>query len=135
MDDINNLDPNSDNYVDDYERLRNDPELTTEMLKEELTRYEKALEEEMNVKAEADPENVEEYTSDFFRKNAHFAAAQIVWLALNAESETVKGNMSKYILESAYRVEKENKDPIANIIESLKKNDNKPQPANREDES
>lgn len=131
----NNLDPNSENYVDDYERLRNDPELTTEMIKEELSRYEKALEEEMMVKAEAEPENIERHTSHFFKENAHFAAAQVVWLAMHAESETVRGNMSKYILDTAYKVEKENQDPIANIIEGLQKNDKKPQPANRDEEN
>lgn len=122
----------SNNYEDDFARLTSDPNLTEEKLKEEMSRYEQALEQEMNVKAESDPENIEEYTSNFFRGNAHFAAAQIVWLAMNAESETVRGNMSKYILDTAYKVEKENQDPIANIIAGLKANDGKPQPLNRE---
>lgn len=123
------------NYTDDFARLTSDPDLTEEKLLEEMNKYEKAFEEEMNVKAEANPEDVEQHTSDFFRANAHFAAAQIVHLAMNAESETVRGSMSKYILDTAYKVEKESQDPIVNIIKKLQENDSKPQPANKEDEN
>lgn len=129
----NDTEPTSNTDEDDFSKLTSDPNLTEEKLRAEMLKYEKAFEEEMNVLAESDSENISEYTSNFFKANAHFAAAQVVWLAMHAESETVRGSMSKYILESAHKVEKENQDPVANIIEGLKKNDGKPQPLNRED--
>lgn len=122
-----------EDYDNDFDRLNNDPELTEEKLKEEMSNYVKALEEEFRLKSESEPENVEAYTNEFFRKNAHYAAAQIAWLSLNAESESVKLTASKLIIEKALKVESDEKDPIKDIIAGLKANDKKKQPQGKED--
>lgn len=118
---------------DDFERLSNDPELTQEKLAAELQAYSQALREEFEAKTEKEPENVEEHIKGFFRANVHTAAAQIVWLSINAESETVKLSASKEIVRLAVAAEQDDKDPVANILAQLKSNDKKPQPANKED--
>ena len=122
-----------DTHSEEFERLYNDPELNREKLQDEMTRYAKALAEEYELKSNVSPDNIEEYTEEFFRKNCHMAAAQIVWLAGNAESESVRGNMAKYILEAGMRNDDKNRDPVKDIIAGLMANDAKPQPANKEE--
>jgi hypothetical protein len=95
-------------------------ELTQEGLQEKLNAYHKALSEEFAVKAKAAPENTEEYTREFFKDNVHLAAAQIVWLAGNAESESVKLNACKTIVTEALADARADGDPIKDIINGLK---------------
>lgn len=100
-------------------------ELTPEQLQSELDRYAEALRQEFETKTEEEPENVEAYTRDFFKKNIHTAAAQIVWLSMHAESESVKASMSKYIIEAALKNEEEGKDPVRDLLKQLQANDAK----------
>lgn len=122
-------------WVSDFDRLNNNPDLTEEMVKAELSAYQQALEAEFKLKTDVDPDNVNEYTQEFFKANAYSAAAQIVHLANFAESETVRASMSKYIVEAARDDEKGSENPLNAILEGLKKNDKNRQPANREEEN
>lgn len=115
-----------------YDELAADPELTEEKLQQELTNYAQALREEFERRNGDEPEEVASHTHDFFKANVHHAAAQIVWLSINAESETVKLNASKFIVSQAVSEEEARQDPLKAILEGLKNNDNKPQPTNRE---
>jgi len=84
------LDPDKD-----FDELMADEDLTPEKLQAKLNDYHAAFEQEFTVAVEKSPDNVIEYTTDFFKKNVAMAAAQIVWLAGNAESETVAGKDAK----------------------------------------
>lgn len=97
--------------------------LTRQSLQDELNRYAAAYREEFELASKADPENVEEYTRDFFKQNIHQAAAQIVWLASNAESESVRGNMSKYVIEQATKDAEDAGDPVRALLKKLQNND------------
>lgn len=102
-----------------FEKLMNDSGLTEESLQAELNRYSASLHKELQDSLAQEPENVEEYTRNFFKKNVHSAAAQIVWLSNNADSESVKFSASKYVVGMALEVEKDDKDPLKSILKSL----------------
>jgi hypothetical protein len=106
-----------------FDELMADDELTPESLQSQLNQYAEAIRQEYQLSTEVDPENVSEYTTDFFRKNVHAAAAQIVWLSTNAYSESVRGNMSKYIIEKATADSDAAGDPIKDLLAKLTKND------------
>jgi hypothetical protein len=116
------LEPNEDNTPEEAELLAKaqNGELTEADLQRELQNYQKALLSEFELRN--NPEEVEKVDQEvklFFRKNVSVAMAQIVYLAGSAESETVRLNSSKYIIELAREAEKEDEDPIADIIKSL----------------
>lgn len=96
-----------------------------------LANYALALQQEYETKVEAAPDNVQEHTKEFFQKKAHTAAAQIAYLADHAESETVKLNANKFILIQAFADEESEKNPLAELLKGLKKND-KTSPAPKE---
>ena len=110
----------------DFDSLMGDNNLTQESLQAELNKYAEAFKQEYELATAASPENVEEYTRDYFKKNVHSAAAQIVWLANNAESESVRGNMAKYIVEAAIAEGDAAGDPIKELLKSLTANDTSP---------
>jgi len=106
----------SDDYsMDDFEGL-SEPQTEAK-----LQAYRQAIEEEYETSLDSDPENVEEYTRDFFKKNIHMAAAQVVHLAGTAESETVRLNASKYIVEAALADSRADGDPIRDLMNKLTK--------------
>ena len=107
----------------DFDSLMGDDSLTQESLQAELNKYAEAFRQEYELNTNVDPSNVEEYTKDFFRKNVHSAAAQIVWLANNAESESVRGNMAKYVVEAAVAEGDAAGDPIKDLLKKLTAND------------
>lgn len=96
-----------------------------------LANYALALRQEYEISVAEEPDNVQEHTKDFFQKRAHYAAAQIDWLANHAESETVKLNANKYILTMAFADEEDEKNPLAELLKSFQKND-KTSPAPKE---
>lgn len=107
--------------------------VTNEEATKALNDYALALREEFEQKTNAEPENIELHTLEFFKANAHSAAAQIVHLANNAESESVRLAASKLVLQSGVKAQEAEKDPLKAILDGLKKNDNKPQPVTKED--
>lgn len=104
-----------------FEDLDSDADLTRVSLQEELNKYAEAYRQEYETMSQTNPENVSEYTTDFFRKNVHSAAAQIVWLANNAESESVRASSAKYIIERATADSDAAGDPIKDLLEQLSK--------------
>lgn len=102
--------------------MRKDAVEETE-LRDELNSYAEALRQEFEAKQNntSSAEETAENTKEFLRKNVHSAAAQVVWLSNNADSESVRLNASKYIVEMATRLENEDKDPVADIIRQLTK--------------
>jgi len=100
-------------------------ELTDESLQEKLNQYSLALQQEYETKTEVAPENIEEYTRDFFKKNIHMAAAQIVWLAGNASKESTKLNAAKYVVEAALAEGRADGDPIKELLRSLQNSPSK----------
>jgi len=105
----------------DFEELDNDPELTEEKLQEKLNQYAKAFEEEFAQASKDHPDNVEEYTRDFFKNNIHAAAAQIVWLANNSTSDSVRLRASQFVLEQALEDGREDGDPVKQLLHQLTK--------------
>ena len=104
---------------------RQDEEVTPENLQEKLAAYQQAIKEEYEVSSEADPENIEEYTRDFFKKNVHIFAAQIAHLAVHADSETVRMNCSKYGIEAALADSRADGDPMRDLLAELTKKEAK----------
>ena len=89
-------------------------------MQSKLNEYHKAFAEEFETKTKAAPENVEEYTKEFFKQNIHMAAAQIVWLAGNAESESIKLRAATTVVQEALADARADGDPIRDIINGLK---------------
>lgn len=110
------------NEVDPQEST--DP-LTEASLQQHLNKYRQALESEYVVEVEKTPENVAELTTAFFKNNAAHAAAQIAWLAMNADSESVKLNAAKFIIQSANADAEADGDPIKDLLKQLTNNDAK----------
>jgi hypothetical protein len=108
---------------EELDSLADRGELTKESLQEELNKYVEAFQQEYETASQEQPENVEEFTRDFFKKNVPAAAAQIVWLANAAESENVRASMSKYVIEAAMATANADGDPIKELLSSLSKND------------
>jgi len=114
------------NDNDDYERLNElakKDELTQEKLQAELQAYSAALREEYETKSQATPENVEEYTREFFKKNVHAAAAQIVYLSHSAESESIRLRAAQTVVTEALKDARAEGDPIKSILAGLSAND------------
>jgi hypothetical protein len=119
-------DPTANQPLRDFDSLMGDNTLTPDSLQAELNKYAEAFKQEYELNSAADPSQVHEYTKDFFRKNVHSAAAQIVWLANSAESESVRMNASKYIVEAALAEGDAAGDPIKDLLNRLTKNDASP---------
>lgn len=107
----------------DFNELNSGGDLTPEELNSALNEYATALRQEMEVKVEKEPESCEAHVREFFQSQVAVLSAQIVWLANNADSETVRLNASKYGIEIAIAAEKDAADPIADIIAKLQAND------------
>lgn len=104
-------------------------ELTPESLNDKLNQYHEAFRQEFEDKTKKSPDNVDEYTTDFFKKNIHAAAAQVAWLAHNAESESVRLRASQFVIERALTDGRSDGDPIKELLKKLTKNNTVPSPA------
>lgn len=85
----------------------------------ELNEYAQALASEFKLAnkeltADSEIDDLKRY----WKTHVANAAATIVWLALNARSEGVRGNMSKYILDEAYSTNSSS-DELADILKTL----------------
>lgn len=104
--------------------MGNESDLTPEELnnlRQEHQSYLEAYKQEFQENAAKEPEEAETYARDFFKKNVPTAAAQIVWLSQNAESEAVKLNAAKTILAEAFANGRAVGDPIKDILTNLTK--------------
>lgn len=107
------------NDTSEYDKLYSDPDLTPEKLNDKLNDYARAYQQEFETRTQAQPEDVELHTRDFFKRNVHCAAAQVVWLSSNADSETVRLNASKAILAYAFEDAKNDGDPFKQLMREL----------------
>jgi len=123
MENQNNNEPNNtpENEPDynELSDLADAGELTEEKLQEELNKYAQALAQEFEAQVVEAPENCEEYTRDFFKKNLPAAAAQIVFLSNNAYSESVKLNAAKFVVIEALANTKQDGDPVKQFLKQL----------------
>jgi len=123
MENQNNNEPNNtpENEPDynELSDLADAGELTEEKLQEELNKYAQALAQEFEAQVVEAPENCEEYTRDFFKKNLPAAAAQIVFLSNNAYSESVKLNAAKFVVTEALANTKQDGDPVKQFLKQL----------------
>lgn len=109
------------NELPDFDEL-NEKDLTEETLQDELNKYRRAYQEEFeNAVANDTPDNIEEYTREFFKKNITTAAAQIVFLAGNGETDSIKLRASKMIVDLALADSAADGDPIKEFLKGLTK--------------
>jgi hypothetical protein len=113
----------------EFDALYNDPDLTPEKLNDKLNEYAKAYQQEFEMTVTETPADTEKLTRDFFKKNAASAAAQIVWLSSNADSETVRLNASKTVLTMAFEDAKNDGDPFKELLRGLSNNSSNKEPA------
>lgn len=111
-----------------FGELSNDPDLNAETLQKELAKYRKAYAEEYETAMEQTPENAPEYTQKFFRQNLPEAAAQIVWLAHNADSESVRLSALKLIVSQAILDATSEGDPVKDLLKQLSEKKKSPTP-------
>lgn len=95
------------------------PELTEESLQQKLQKYHQAFEQEFNESVKSEPDKVTEQTLDYFKKEVPSAAAQIVWLAHNAESESVRKDCLKFVIQQGLSDARKDGDPIKKLMEEL----------------
>ena len=96
-------------------------QLTEAAAQKALNDYHDAIQKEFSVASAAatTSDKVTEYARDFFKNNLPTAAAQIMWLVVNAESESIKLNASKYVVDRALEDAKVDKDPVKQLLEGL----------------
>jgi hypothetical protein len=118
----------------EYDKLVNDPNLSEKTLQETLNAYRLAMEQEFKMAAEKaeTAESVQELTRDFFKENCPHAAAQIAWLAMNADGESVRLRASQYIIERGLKDSADDGDPIKALLNELKQAPTKPKPTSME---
>lgn len=97
-------------------------EMTPEKLQEQLTAYQTAIREEFEVSVETDPMNAEKYCTDFFKKNLPMFAAQVAFLAGNADSESVRLAASKLGIQLAREDSDNDGDGIGELLKKLQAN-------------
>lgn len=115
----------SDNTPEyEYERLSDladSGELTQEKLQETLNKYAAALQQEFEDSTNKNPENIEEYTRNFFKNNIYAAAGQIVFLSNNSESDSIRLRASQFIVQQALADCHDDGDPIKDLLKELAK--------------
>lgn len=107
-----------------------EPAVTDESLMAELNAYAEALRQEFaESQAHDTPADVETHTRDFFKKNVQDAALQVVWLAHNSDSDSVRLRASQFIIKEAFDEAVREGDPIKDLMRELTKSPS-PAPAN-----
>lgn len=105
-----------------------DEPLTPETLQARLQKYHAAFESEFKLAEEAantEGESSKEITQRFFKEHVPVAAAHIIFLAQNSTSDAVRLSACKEIIKLGLESDVRTGDPIADLIEKLKKNDEK----------
>jgi hypothetical protein len=119
----NASDPTPDYEFEKLSDLADAGELTQENLQEMLNGYANALQQEFEANVAKSPDDVEVYTRDFFKKNVHSAAAQIVYLSNNAFSESVRLKAASLVITEALKDSRADGDPIRDLLKELAAND------------
>jgi hypothetical protein len=95
--------------------------LTQNDMNKILSDYAKAVREEFEMATAANPDNAEEAARDFARNHQGESLAQIHWLSLHSDSDSVKLNASKYLVQLAISESNADGDPIKQIMNDLMK--------------
>lgn len=104
-------------------------ELTEESLQKQLNDYREAYRQEFEESVKNDPDEVTKHTQEFFKNEVPAAAAQMVWLAYNAESQNIQKDCLKFIIAQGLKDAKRDGDPIRDLLSELGK---KPEPTNQD---
>lgn len=105
----------------DMPNLNPDDEHTPESLEKTLHDYATAVRQEFEL-AQSDTtaeDDAETFSIDFAKKNLGHNLAQIQWLAQNSTSDSVRGNMAKYLVELARESAREDGDPMVKLFKQL----------------
>lgn len=109
----------------DESSASNDSTLTEAELKtrqQELQDYRRALEQELTIQSDKDPDNNYTNALEFFRKQIPIAAAQIAHLAQFSTSDSTRLAANKYMIEAVRRGFVESpEDPVADILKKIMK--------------
>lgn len=90
-------------------------------LHEEFAREDQLLDGPDSISHLDDPtSNVEKYTQKFFRQNLPDAAAQVVWLMANSESDSVRLRAAQMVINIAREDAKVEGDPLKDLLASLR---------------
>lgn len=93
-----------------------------EALQAELQSYAAALRSEFQeAQAKETAPDVEKHTRDFFKKNVQDAALQVVWLAHNSDSDSIRLRASQFIIKEAFEEGTREGDPIKQLMNELTK--------------
>jgi len=99
-----------------------EPNVTDESLQAELHSYAAALRAEFEESQQAGTQaHVEAATRDFFKRNVQDAALQIVWLAHNSDSDSIRLKASTFIIKEAFDESTREGDPIRELMRELTK--------------
>lgn len=107
---------------DNTEKLREQYEKQLEVELLELANYRKALEEEFSTKNLDDPETAAAAKAHVL-ETVPDAATQLKWLIRHAESESIRANLSKWVLDLAMQAAKkgEGDDALSTLLSELQK--------------
>ena len=98
----------------------NEPNVTDESIQAELHAYAAALRAEFQMAQEQNTEpDVEKHTRDFFKKNVQDAALQVVWLAHNSDSDSIRLKACTFIIKEAFEAGVKDGDPIKDLMREL----------------
>lgn len=106
---------------DELDKMADSGELTAQSLQQELAKYRQAYEEEFEAQSKIAPENCEQHLTDFFKKNLPELACQVIWLAHNAQSESVRLSAIKFGIGQALADAQHDGDPIKDLISKLQR--------------
>jgi len=96
------------------------PSVTDESIQAELHAYAAALRAEFQMAQEQNTEpDVEKHTRDFFKKNVQDAALQVVWLAHNSDSDSIRLKACTFIIKEAFEAGVKDGDPIKDLMRDL----------------
>ena len=96
--------------------------VTDESLMAELNAYAEALRQEFaESQSRQEQPDVEKHTRDFFKKNIQDAALQVVWLAHNSDSDSVRLRACQIIIKEAFDQAQQQGDPLKELMLELSK--------------
>jgi len=111
--------PNKEPTFEELMAKADNGQLSGDDMQKILNDYAQSVREEFEVTVAASPENAEEAKRDFCRNHMAHAMAQIHWLTIHAESESVKLSACKFIADGAIKEANKDGDPIAEIMRQL----------------
>jgi hypothetical protein len=117
------------NETTDELQKRYDEQIGAELL--QLANYRKALEEEFATKNLDDPETAAAAKAHVL-ESVPDAATQLKWLIRHADSENIRANLSKWVLELAMKAanKDEGDDALTQLLSQLQKKKVTPSPVN-----